>query len=92
MGSPLVDKVRNILLKANKAVAGKYTYSSKERRNDSKELKKNLNNIEKNLGHTRMFNQIEPLVNSLSAELDKGDLAVRMTNVQNYCQTLYQYL
>ncbi len=86
MSKALVNIIYNIQKKANKAAYGKHDYRARERAADSKALQKAM----EYLGHTHTYNKIENVVNNLCTELDKGDNAINMMNVQNLCATAVQ--
>lgn len=92
MSEALIKLVQDIRQKAAKANDRKIEYSRKERRKDSHEIQKITKHLEKELGQTRVLNQIEQLKQNLCTMLEQGDTNIDFLKVVNYCDTIIRNL
>ena len=86
----LKDFIYNVQLKVNKALNGKSDYNAKDRRKDCANLQLILKSIEK-LPSTLLNNNIKNMIEGregLIIELNKGDNAVDLMKIFNFCRTI----
>jgi hypothetical protein len=93
MSKNVMNLTRQIRIKAAKKLAiPTFEYKPSERRRDSNDLHYETLVVEKNLGESRMMNQLKDIVSNICAELNKNDREINYQRLLNLCDTVLRNL
>lgn len=93
MSKNVMNLTRQIRIKSAKKLANPVSeYKSSERHRDSNELHHETLAAEKNLGETRLMNQLKGIISNICVELNKGDRDINYQKLVTLCDTVLTHL